>query len=260
MSTASPASSAINGSVVKAFTLLEYFTKKKAQWGVRELARHMGKNESTTYRMMSTLETLGILFKNPESEKYTLGLKLYELGSRVDIYSSFVHLTHPHLEKVALEIEETVHLAILKNDKALMVDKVESVKGLRLDSSVGQTSPVHCTGVGKVLMAFCDASKKQFLQEYRYEIFTEETLADHESFSDALMQIRQRGFAIDNQEYEQGLICVAVPVFNQKQELVAALSAAGPSVRFKKESLLDYVEILKRGADNIQANIGNYKI
>jgi len=249
-----------NGSLVKAFALLEFFSNQKKQWGVRELSRHIGANESTTYRMMATLESLDILYKNPETEKYALGLKLYELGNRVDINASFIHLTHPELERVALEIEETVHLGILRNNKVLMVDKVESSMGLRLDSSVGQMSPIHCTGIGKVLVAFGDNMITSFLKSYDYVRFTEKTIINKADFDKELRKIKKQFYAIDDQEFEQGLICVAVPVFNKKNDLVASLSAAGPSVRFKKDSLLEYVSILTKGANAIQQNIGNYKI
>lgn len=249
-----------NGSLVKAFALLEYFSNRKKQWGVRELSRHIGANESTTYRMMATLESLNILYKNPDTEKYALGLKLYELGNRVDINASFVHLTHPELEQVALEIEETVHLGILKKGNVLMVDKVESSMGLRLDSSVGQMSPVHCTGIGKVLMAFSVNRVENELDNYKFIQYTDKTICNKSDFKKELRKIKKQNYAIDDQEFEQGLICVAVPVFNQKNELVAALSAAGPSVRFKKDSLLEYVAILSKGASAIQQNIGNYKI
>lgn len=254
------ASPGLNGSIVKAFSILEFYSSRKQEWGVRELARHMGTHESTTYRLMSTLESLGVLYKNPNTEKYALGMKLYELGNRVDINTSFIHLTHPELEKVALEIEETVHLGIIKGESVLMVDKVESTMGLRLDSSVGQTSPLHCTGIGKTLLSFSNNFNKSFLTNYIFDCYTDKTISDWPSLRREMAKVRKQGFAIDNQEFELGLICVAVPVFNQKQELVAALSAAGPSDRFKKESLLDYVSILQRGAIAIKNKIGNYKI
>ncbi|MBT8233839.1 MAG: IclR family transcriptional regulator [Saprospiraceae bacterium] len=261
MKTSSLSTSGLNGSIIKAFKLLEFFSPLKPSWGVRELARHIGANESTTYRMMSTLERLGILYKNPISEKYALGLKLYELGNRVDINDSFVHLTHPELEKVATEIEETVHLGILKDSSVLMVDKVESLKGLRLDSTVGQMSPLHCTGLGKVLLAFSNMPlRKKLMSDYDFDVYTENTKKTIPSMTTELNKIKKNGFAIDRQEFELGLICVAVPVFNQENKLVAALSAAGPSDRFKENSLNEYVEILKRGANNIKSKIGNYKI
>ncbi len=253
--------SGINNSIVKAFGLLEYFSNSKSQWGVREMARHIGAHESTTYRLMSTLESLGVLYKNPDNDKYALGLKLYELGSRVKVYDSLVKQSHPELERVASEIEETVHLGIWSKDKVLMIDKVESERGLRLDSKVGQTSPAYCTGLGKTLLAF--GPKEQFdnlFSNGELTAFTDHTLTTKSALIENLENIKKQGYAIDRQEFELGLICVAVPVFNGDGSVVAALSAAGPSDRFKEAHLQNYLSILKKGSSAIGKKIGYYKI
>ena len=249
----------LNNSVAKAFHLLEHFTLAKAEWGVTELSQKIGANKSTTYRLMATLESLGALRKNPITEKYSLGLKLFELGNRVDIQSALVSQTHPELEKVASEIIETVHLGILKNDQVLMVDKVESSKGLQLNSMIGTCSPAYCTSLGKVLLAFQEFPvQAQICSSLDLVPRTEFTLTQIDQLRSELKRIKARGFAIDRQEMELGLICVGVPVFNQKGQIVAALSAAGPANRFKEEAVQDYVAILQKGAIAIQNKIGNY--
>ena len=249
-----------NNSVAKAFLLLDYFTLSKPEWGVRELAQHLGANKSTTYRLMATLESLGALRKDPVTEKYSLGLKLFELGNRVNIQRAFVNHTHPELEKVASEIAETVHLGILKGHQVFMVDKVESPKGLQLKSVIGMFSPAYCTGLGKVLLAHLDFSElKKELQKIELSPQTEFTITHIDQLQKELNKIKAEGFAIDRQELEIGLICVAVPVFNQNNQAIAALSAAGPAIRFKEAALQDYVAILKRGAKAIQKRIGNYQ-
>lgn len=248
-----------NHSIAKAFQLLDHFTPDKPEWGVRELAQALGANKSTTYRLMATLESLGALKKSKETEKYSLGLKLFELGNRVDIYSAFVSHTHPELEQVALDITETVHLGILQKNQVLMVDKVESPKGLKLNSVVGRHNPAYCTGTGKVLLAHLPAPELDALLNTIDLIpFTEHTITEIVILKDELRRIKDRGYAIDRQELEVGLICVAVPVFNQNQQVIAALSAAGPSIRFREEALHEYVAILQKGAIAIQKKIGNF--
>ena len=249
-----------NHSVLKAFGLLELFSNTKSQWGVREMARHIGVHESTTYRMMSTLESLGVLYKNPENDKYALGYKLYDLGQRVKVYDSLVQMSHPELMKVADQIEETVHLGIWAKQEVLMIDKVEGEKGLRLDSKIGQTSPVHCTGLGKTLLAYREDFPLIKLENGKaLEEFTNFTITDREELAKELKDIKSNAYAVDRQEFELGLICVAVPVFNASGNIIAALSAAGPSVRFKEEQLQDYLKILRNGASAITDKIGNYK-
>lgn len=246
-----------NNSIAKAFTLLDCFTPSKPEWGVRELAQELDANKSTTYRLMATLESLGVLRKDQQTEKYSLGLKLFELGNKVDIQSAFVTQTHPELEQVATEIAETVHLGILNNNKVLMVDKVESPKGLKLNSVIGTHSPAYCTGIGKVLLASIpDEKLDDFLSATELSPKTEYTIIQASQLKKALQQIKSTGYAIDRQELELGLICVAVPVFNQDQKVIAAISAAGPSIRFREEALKEYVAILQKGAKAIQQRIG----
>lgn len=251
----------LNHSVIKAFDLLDHFTSNRPSWGVRELAQHTGQNKSTIYRMLATLETLGVLRKETLTERYTLGLKLFELGHRVQLQQALIHQTHPALLEVAENISETVHLGILRSGKVFMIDKVESPKGLKLNSTIGSYSPVHCTGLGKVLLAHQSAERqKALLANIELQAYTPHTLTKKRELSACLGDVRERGYALDREELELGLICVAVPVFNQEDELVAALSAAGPANRFREHALDDYLEILQEGAVSIRNRIGNFSL
>lgn len=252
--------SAFNNSVVKAFQLLEHFTPDKPTWGVRELAYELGANKSTTYRLMATLNSLGVLKKDEETEKYSLGLKLFELGHRVDLHSAFIAKTHPILEEVVAEITETVHLGILKEGQVLMVDRLESPQGLKLNSSIGSYSPAYCTSLGKILLSNLD--KKAFdayFEHTEFSPFTQHTILEKKPLQKELAKIRKQGFALDKEEKEYGLICLGVPVFNRKGEMIAALSAAGPAQRFKAHMLKEYVQILRKGANLIQQKLGSFK-
>ena len=251
----------LNASVSKAFVILDCFTIEKPEWGVRELADHLGANKSTVYRQMASMESAGILMKNEEKGSYRLGMKLFELGSRVDIKRSLIDKTHPILTEVAGEITETVHLGILRNNKVLMMDKVESPQGLKLSSIVGSYSPVYCTGLGKTLLAFQSGNQlSQVVDSLDIIPQTIYTLVDKFQLKCALSEIKIKGFAIDREEYEIGLVCVAVPVFNQNGDCIAAMSAAGPANRFREEALSEYVEILQHGAEKIKCQIGKFEM
>lgn len=249
----------MNNSIIKAFELLHHFTPQKKEWGVRELAAEIGANKSTIYRLLATLERLEVLKKDRDTGKYSLGLKLFELGNRVDVQHAFVHKTHPALEKVAENITETVHLGILKNNQVLMLDKVESPQGLQLHSIIGAYSPVYCTSLGKMLLAHLDEpTQMAILNKTPLLPKTKYTITDIPTLITELQQIRQQDYAIDREELELGLICLAVPVFNQNGKMIAALSAAGPANRFREELLLDYVEILTAGATQIRERVGGF--
>jgi len=254
----------LKSSVHKTFSILEYFTEQKPDWGVTELANEIGSNKSTVYRFLSDMQQMGILDKHPETEKYSLGLKLFELGSRVKLKSALVEKTHPVLELVANDIKETVHIAVLKNNKVFYVDKVESPLGLKISSQIGSYNPIHATALGKVLMAYQQDPKKEMILDQIFEqsnaqAFTTNTITDKSVMQKALAQIKKKGFALDKEEFEIGLICLAIPIYNENGEVIASLSASGPANRFKKEELNNYVATLKRGADLIKKKIGFFK-
>lgn len=254
----------LNGSVHKTFDLLDRFTIQKPEWGVTELAKEIGANKSTVYRFLADMNNLGILQKHPATDKYSLGLKLFELGGRVNIKAAFVDKTHPVLMEVSKMITETVHIAVLKNNKVFYVDKVESPQGLKLSSQIGSHNPAHATALGKVLLAFLPEEKLEttLLSILDPELplsYTTHTITEKERLLRSLKRIKLQAFAIDREELELGLICVAVPVFNKNGEVVASLSASGPANRFEDKHLQKYVSILTKGANDIQQRIGYFK-
>ncbi len=251
----------LRSSVLKTFAILEFFTAQKTEWGVTELASAAGSNKSTVYRFLADLEQLGILHKNPLTEKYSLGLKLFELGNRVPLKSAFVNIIHPELVAVARRITETVHMAMLKNQQVFFVDKVESPQGLRISSHIGSYSPAYATALGKVLLAFLPEDiQLQTLNTIMEtpKSFTRNTITDILPLKEELANVRAQQYAIDREEFEIGLICVAIPVFNQKSQVVASLSASGPANRFKESEVVNYVSLLKAGADAMREKIGHF--
>ena len=255
----------LKSSVQKTFAILEYFTIEKPEWGVTELANTIGANKSTVYRFLADLLKLGVLHKNPETEKYSLGLKLFELGNRVKLKSAFVNKTHPVLIEVAKSITETVHIAVLKGAQILHVDKVESPQGLKLSSHIGSLGPAYSTALGKVLLAFSPKQKQEqalqsIWQKQNPIAFTKHTITNRIDFQKELLNIKTKGYSLDREESEIGLICVGIPIFNQNSEVIASLSASGPANRFEEDNLTNYVATLKKGADAIQQKMGYFKL
>jgi len=142
-----------------------------------------------------------------------------------------------------------------------MVDKVESPMGLKLRSTIGISNPAYCSGIGKVLLANLDKNTLQnTLKKIQLIPKTKFTFTNKTQLKKELVKIKELGYAIDRQELELGLICVAVPVYNQNNQVVAALSAAGPANRFREEALEEYVATLQKGATAIKNKIGNFQI
>lgn len=253
----------LTSSVDKTFAILDHFTVQNPAWSVTELSKVMGSNKSTVYRFLSDMEKLGAMYQDAKTGKYSLGLKLFELGKKVRLQSAFVDKTHPELIKVAENITETVHVGILNKRQVYYIDKVKSPQGLTIDTEIGSQKPLHATSLGKVLLAYsCERTEEvaQIMSTGELTAFTPNTHTSMASLSRELKEIRKIGYAVDREEYEIGLICVAVPIFNQEDSLVASLSAAGPANRFKEKELKNYVKILQAGALAIQEKIGTFKL
>ena len=240
-----------NQSIVKAFTLLEAFTNDKKEWGVRELANKTGYNKSTTYRILSTLVALNAIQQN-ENEKYILGSKLFELGNRVSLYESLIYTARDSLKKIATDIEETILFAVLKKNQVFYIDKVESPQGLKISTSIGSFQPLHSTAIGKILLTFSSEEKQErLLQNMDYKAYTPHTITNESQLKNQLKEVYKNGYSLDLEEFELGLICISLPVFNKNNECIGAISASGPSSRFELKKVNHYVSIIKKGIQEI---------
>lgn len=241
----------LNQSILKAFKLLDAFTSDKKEWGVRELAVQSGYNKSTTYRLLHTLASLNVIQQN-DNEKYSLGSKLFELGNRVPLYQSLINATKIPIRDIATDIEETVLFGILKDHQVFYINKAESIQGLKISTSIGSYQPLHATAIGKVLLAHCsDAQRKNALSHLTFKPYTKNTITDEKAFISVLQEVKAQGYAIDLEEFEMGLVCVAIPIFNKKNEFIGSISASGPLSRFEQKKVQNYISILQRGAEKI---------
>ncbi|WBX72085.1 IclR family transcriptional regulator [Tenacibaculum retecalamus] len=226
----------LNQSIIKAFTVLDAFTDDKKEWGVRELANKTGYNKSTTYRLLSTLVYLNVIHQN-ENEKYCLGSKLFELGNRVSLYKSLITATNQPIKNVALEIQETVLLSILKEHQVFYINKADSLQGLKISTSIGSYQPIHATASGKLLLAFSSIDKQEkYFKNNNFTKFTKKTITKISDLKTELHIIKKQGYALDLEELELGLICIAIPIYNKKGNTIASISASSLQVVLKSKT------------------------
>ena len=248
----------LNQSIIKAFILLDAFTNDKKEWGVRELAYKTGYNKSTVHRLLSTLVSLNVIHQN-ENEKYRLGSKLFELGNRVSLYQSLITITNQPIKNVALEIQETVLLGTLKDHQVFYINKADSLQGLKISTSIGSYQPIHATASGKLLLAFSSSEKQDdYFKNNILNSFTKNTITKKTELKNSLQTIQNQKYALDLEEFELGLICIAIPIFNKKGNIIASLSASGPSSRFRIENVQNYITILQKGASIIENSLQDF--
>lgn len=224
-----------------------------------QLSAETGLNKSTAYRFMQTLREEGYVRQNEETGSYSLTLRIAELGSPILSKLEIRKAARPVIERLSSETQETVHLAVLEQDEMVYVDKIESTKTLRVSmmSGVGLTAPMYCTGVGKVLMAHVDAEKcERLLNAEPLHRFTSNTITDRDRIDEELRTIRREGFAVDNEEHEVGVRCVAAPIWRGDGELAGAVSLSAPTVRLTNSELSNVRSRVVSAAGEISRALG----
>lgn len=216
--------------------VLMLFYREKRELGVSEIARELGAHKSAVHRILATLERRGFAQKNPETAKYWLGVKFYCLGSLYENRMTLKDLAAPHARALAGDFNEAVHVAVLDSAEAdspkiVLLDKIETQSRLSMTPPAGSLSPPHCSSVGKVLLAHASPRVLERITVEPLERFTENTITDPAALMVELESIRQNGYALDREELEIGLTCVAAPIFNHREEVTAAISLSGPTVR-----------------------------
>ena len=242
----------LNTSVAKAFQILDYFSSDIEELGVTELAHKMETNKSAVYRMLATMDALNVIQQNPENGKYRLGLKLFELGQKVPINRNFIAKAKPHVEALAKQAGETAHLAIYKNHKVYFLDKVVGRHDLQINSQIGSEKALHCTALGKTMLAFAEPNYKTVIKDIELQQVTKHTITNSKKLIQEIEKIKEQGFALDLEENEIGLVCVAVPVCNNRGEFIAAISTSGPSARFNENDIQIYTGDLKYTAQQLK--------
>lgn len=231
-------------SITRAFRLLEAMAEARGELSVSEMAEATGLPLPTTHRIVRTLQDLGQVHQLA-NRRYTLGPKLVGLGDRA---SRVLGLRAGEgLTALAEAVGETANLAVLDGDRAAYTAQAPSRHSMRTFTEIGRRVPVHSTGVGKALLAqIPDATVRRILAGTGTARMTEHTITGIGPLLVDLALIRARGYAVDDQEHEAGVFCVAVPVPGAPSP--TALSVSGPTTRFGRERAGDAAVLLQAAA------------
>ncbi len=241
----------------RTFAILDLLGESTEDMSLSDMHKKSNLNKSTFYRLLRTLERYRYAEKDPGTKKYRLGARFLELGARTVARYEFVTVGRPYLEKLSRETGETAHLGILSDGKVVSIAVVDGRHALRMSVTVGGRSPVHCSALGKVILALRPEREVDLiLRKNGLKARTRHTITRRSELKSELAQIRTRGFAIDEEELEEGLKCVAAPVQNYSGRVVAAVSIAGPAFRLTKKRVSTLTPYVAQIAADFSRSLG----
>lgn len=242
-------------SVGRAFAILEQFHTDRAL-GVTAIANRVGLHKSTCFGLLHTLQQLGYIQRNPETGLYSLGVKMFQLGQDYIIGLDLRTCARPLLVQIVEKFQGTAHLVVVEGRRAVYIDKVEPTQAMAISSRIGQEAPLHCSGVGKVMLAFMSEEECAAVINAGLRQYTEKTITGKTLLLEELCKIRQQGFGTDNEELEMGLRCVAAPIFNARKQAIAAVSISGPSSRLDFARLDEFSAMVKSCTEEVSRQLG----
>ncbi len=243
-------------SVANAIRLTKAFSESEYEMGISALATRLGLAKSTVHRLASTLVEYDILEQNRETGKYRLGLALFELGTLVRRKMDAASESQAQIHALADSSGETVQLAILDHLSVLYIRIRESRQAVRMSSGLGSRAPAHCTSVGKALLAYQPPEIVQQVIDNGLKRYTVNTITERAALLEELASIRSRGYAIDDEEIEVGLRCIAAPIRDPSGPVVAAISVAAPVQRMSKKNVQTTVPSVVAAAEAISRRMG----
>jgi DNA-binding IclR family transcriptional regulator len=239
-------------SVNRSIDIISLLSSSEKSLGVTEISERLNLPKSTVSRLLSTLYYREFVQKDKQTKRYSLGLKLFELGSQIFNELDLRKIVKPFLEDLANEINETVHFVIEDNGEVLYIEKIESSHGLRQYSQIGKRGPLYCTGVGKAFLSTKNMNEIDNLLKNKELIsYTKNTITNVSELKKELKVIKQKGYAIDNEEINEGVKCIAVPIFDYTGSSIGAISISGPTFRMKNteekaDKLMDTAKKISR--------------
>lgn len=242
-------------SVSRALDLLEFVIRSSRECSVKELASSLGLHVSTVSRLLATLRLHGFLSQNSETGHYAGSYKILELSSLVAKKIKLRELAAPYLYKLMESSGETANLAVLDGTEVVFVESVENTSIVTASSRVGRRLPLHSTAAGKVFLGFME-DPFPLLARTELKRYTPKTITTIEALAAELERVRREGYAVDNEEQEVGLRCVAAPVRKSRGEVVAAVSISGPTVRLSEDRMPVVIPIVIQAAQDISKKLG----
>lgn len=245
----------MNQSLQKTSKIFDILMQRKKPVGVNEFSEILQIPKSTISRFLSTLESLGFVRRDPETGRFYLGLKLFELGCKAMEDLGLREVAIPQMESLRDRLNENVLLTVLEGTHITYLDKIESQQVVIIQTNLGGTAPAYCVSGGKAMVAHFPERIEEIIAG-GLKKFTANTITDPEKFRRECQNIREQGYAINKGELRIDVHGVGTPIFNARGDVVGAISTAVPASRMSKELLEEHIEAVTRTGNDISRLLG----
>jgi DNA-binding IclR family transcriptional regulator len=242
-------------SVARSLGILNCF-ERSDELQISEISAMVGIQKTTAHHLLATLREFQYIKQNPGTKGYSLGIQMFKLGYAYFNQLNLVKIARPHLVRLGKSTRETIHLAELAGTEVLYLDKIEGPMSITTRSRIGDTKPAYCTGLGKILLAFQGQERlEDILATLVLKRQTPNTIVRKSVLLDKLQGYRSAGYAIDDEEIEIGLFCIAAPIHDISGQLIAAISLSMPKYRIEGR-LKRLISEVTRTAAHISRELG----
>lgn len=243
-------------SLDKGLFLLEVIEESNAPMTLQELWLKLKWDKATIHRLLTTLENRGYLYRDPSVKGYTLGIKIHGLYASITRHLDIQKIIKPFLKLVVENTGETAHLAVVLENSIVFIDRESSSATLSVNTQIGEREPLHCTALGKAYLAAISNEELDDLLEDPLQQFTIRTIKSIDELKSKLKEIRKKGYAVDNEEYIDGVRCIASPILNQLNSPVALIGCSGPKHRISLSKCKEYGNYVKNLSIEISKRFG----
>lgn len=244
--------------VDRALDVLEAFNYQQEELGVTELSNKLKLHKNKVFRLLASLETRGYIEQDQKTGNYRLGLKTFEVANVFLHHLGLRRQARPVLEELVSKCNETAYLAVTDGVDVVYVLMHETTHTVRVIPRLGFRLPAYCTASGKVQLAYESQDRlQQLFAERPLRKLTENTITDLDRLREHLAQVAQQGFAVDNEELEEGVRCLAAPVRDYSHRVVAGVGLSGPVSRFGLDRIRDeFIPLVKEAGVKISQRLG----
>lgn len=244
-------------SVAHVLDVLDYLDSCRDEAGVTEVGEALGMHKSTASRILSTMETRGYVSRNDITGKYSLGMRLLELSRTKLEQLDLRPRARPFLEELVRKTDETAHLAVLDQGRVVYIDKVDTPQTLMMRSRVGYRIAAHCTALGKAILAELPiGTVDSILADKGMTRFTPNTITDRAVLKEHLRRVQDQGFAIDDEEHEEGIRCAAAAVLDHAGRVAGAISVSGPTIRVSRQRVEEIGNLVRDASRRLSSSLG----